>query len=157
MELKNAVLVDGVRSPFARGARGKLVATRLDDAGATILRGLLDRNPLVSDSMIEDFGLGMVVGPTEFSYIGTVAKLAGLAHEVCTFNVNRQCGSSMEAVHRIAMQNHLLSLKFRRNFFLFNLFEHLVGIGFQLFLVADHIKSNLIMGRRNDRNGCNHM
>jgi len=103
MELRKVVLVDGVRSAFARGARGKLVATRLDDAGATILRALLDRNPLVSDSMIEDFGLGMVVGPTEFSYVGMIPKLAGLSHEVSAFNVNRQCGSSMEAIHRLAM------------------------------------------------------
>jgi acetyl-CoA acetyltransferase family protein len=103
MELKKVVLVDGVRSAFARGARGKLVATRLDDAGATILRALIDRNPMVSDSMIEDVGLGNVLGPAEFTYIGTVPKLAGLPHEVCSFNANRQCGSSMEAMHRLAM------------------------------------------------------
>ena len=34
MQLQNAVLVDGLRTPFARGGRGKLVATRLDEAGA---------------------------------------------------------------------------------------------------------------------------
>src|SRR5262249_3712423 len=38
MALKNVVLVDGARSAFARGAKGKLVATRLDEAGATVLR-----------------------------------------------------------------------------------------------------------------------
>ncbi len=42
MQLRNAVLVDGVRSPFARGGRGKLVATRLDVAGAQVLRTLLE-------------------------------------------------------------------------------------------------------------------
>lgn len=103
MQLKNVVLVDGARSAFARGARGKLVATRLDDAGATVLRALLDRNPKVKDSMIEDVGLGNVVSPTEFTYLGTVQKLAGLPHEACSFNSNRQCGSSMETLHRITM------------------------------------------------------
>jgi len=103
MELRKVVLVDGVRSPFARGGRGKLVATRLDDAGATTLRALLDRNPRVADSMIEDIGLGNVAGRAEFSFIGTIQKLAGLPHEVCSFSANRQCGSSMEAMHRIAM------------------------------------------------------
>lgn len=103
MQLKNVVLVDGVRSAFARGARGKLIATRLDDAGAQVLRALLDRNPRVQDTMIEDIGLGNVGGRTEFSYIGTVQKLAGLPHEVCSFNSNRQCGSSMETAHRIAL------------------------------------------------------
>ena len=47
MELQNVVLVDGVRSAFARGGRGNLVATRLDDAAATVLRALLDRNKKV--------------------------------------------------------------------------------------------------------------
>jgi len=103
MQLKNVVLVDGVRSAFARGARGKLVATRLDDAGARILRALMDRNPKVADGMVEDIGLGNVAGRSEFSYIGTVQKLAGFPHEVCSFHSNRQCGSSMETLHRIAM------------------------------------------------------
>ena len=103
MQLKKVVLVDGARSAFARGGRGKLVASRLDDAGAKILRALLDRNPKVKDSMIEDVGLGNVAGRGEFNYLGTVQKLAGLPHEVCAFNSNRQCGSSMETLHRIAM------------------------------------------------------
>jgi 3-oxo-5,6-didehydrosuberyl-CoA/3-oxoadipyl-CoA thiolase len=103
MQLKNVVLVDGVRSAFARGARGSLVATRLDDAGAQVLRALMERNPKVSDAMIEDIGLGNVGGRSEFSYIGTVQKLAGFPHEVCSFHSNRQCGSSMETLHRIAM------------------------------------------------------
>ena len=45
MQLQNVVLVDGARTAFARGARGKLVATRLDEAGAQVIRTLLDRNP----------------------------------------------------------------------------------------------------------------
>ncbi len=102
MELKNVVLVDGARSAFARGGRGKLVATRLDEAGATVLRALLDRNPKVTDSMIEDVGLGNVLGRAEFSFLGTVERLAGLPLEVCSFQTNRQCGSSMETLHRIA-------------------------------------------------------
>ncbi|MCA9513191.1 MAG: thiolase family protein [Myxococcales bacterium] len=104
MELRNVVLVDGARSAFARGARGKLVATRLDDAGATVLRALLDRNAKVPDAAIEDVGIGNVQGRgTEFSYLGTVQRLAGLPLEACAFHSNRQCGSSMETLHRIAL------------------------------------------------------
>jgi len=101
MQLRNVVLVDGVRSPFARGGRGKLVATRLDDAGATIIRTLLERNPKVKPSMIEDVGLGNVAQSGEFIGLGHVARLAGLPMEVSAFNVNRQCGSSMETLQRI--------------------------------------------------------
>jgi len=94
MQLRNAVLVDGVRSPFGRGGRGKLVATRLDIVGAKILRALLERNPKVKDSDIEDLGLGNVGGSGEFMLLGAVPRLAGLPMEVCTFNSNRQCSAS---------------------------------------------------------------
>ncbi len=103
MQLQNVVLVDGLRTPFGRGGRGKLVATRLDEAGAKLLRALLDRNPKVKDTMIEDIGLGNVSGRGEFVLLATVQRLAGLPLEVCSFNTNRQCGSSMETLHRIAM------------------------------------------------------
>jgi acetyl-CoA acetyltransferase family protein len=104
MELKNVVIVDGARSAFGRGGRGKLVATRLDEAGATVLRALLDRNPKVTDTMIEDIALGNVAGAAELAGIGadTVARLAGLPAEISAVDSNRQCGSSMETLHRIA-------------------------------------------------------
>ena len=104
MELRHAVIVDGARSAFARGGRGKLVATRLDEAGAQVLRALLDRNPKIADDMIEDIGLGNVVSIPELAGIGadTVARLAGLPAEISAFDSNRQCGSSMETLHRIA-------------------------------------------------------
>src|SRR3990170_6329306 len=104
MELQNVVLVDGVRSPFARGGRGMLVATRLDETAAQVLRTLLERNPKVSPWMIEDIGLGNVLGVAELILIGanTAARLAGFPLEVCAFDTNRQCGSSMETLHRIA-------------------------------------------------------
>jgi len=104
MNIRKVVLVDGVRSAFARGGRGKLVATRLDEAGAKVLRTLLDRNPKVADSMIEDVGVGNVVARgSEFSYLGNIQRIAGLPLEACSFHSNRQCGSSMETLHRIAM------------------------------------------------------
>jgi len=76
----------------------------LDEAGAKVLRALLDRNPKVADNMIEDIGLGNVGGAGELAGIGgdTVAHLAGLPHEVSAFDTNRQCGSSMETLHRVA-------------------------------------------------------
>jgi acetyl-CoA acetyltransferase family protein len=103
-QLKNVVLVDGVRSAFGRGGRGQLVATRLDDTAAKVVRALMERNPKVSPWMVEDMGLGNVMGAGELILIGAnnVAHLAGLPAEVCSFDTNRQCGSSMETLHRVA-------------------------------------------------------
>ena len=81
MKGRNVVLVDGARSAFGRGGRGKLVGTRLDDAAAKVVRALLDRNPKVKDTMIEDAGLGNVSGQGEFVGLGTVVRLAGLPLE----------------------------------------------------------------------------
>ena len=68
-----------------------------------MLRSLLDRQPKVPDALIEDVGIGNVVGASEFSYLGNVQRIAGLPLEVCSFHSNRQCGSSMETLHRISM------------------------------------------------------
>ncbi len=103
-ELRSVVLVDGARSAFGRGGRGQLVATRLDEAAAHVLRSLMERNPKVSPWLVEDIGLGNVMGAGELILIGAnnVAHLAGLPAEVCSFDTNRQCGSSMETLHRVA-------------------------------------------------------
>lgn len=104
MELQNVVVVDAARSAFTRGARGAFTATRLDEIGAQVVRGLLERNPKVSPYLVEDMGIGQVGNAPELAGIGAdnVAKLAGLPPEVATFETNRQCGSSMDTLQRIA-------------------------------------------------------
>jgi acetyl-CoA C-acetyltransferase len=106
MELQNCVIVDGVRSPFTRGGRGGFTATRLDEVAVTVLKTLLERNPKVSKYEIEDLGLGNVTGVAELAGIGGnhIARLAGLPEHVCTFDSNRQCGSSMETLQRVAQE-----------------------------------------------------
>ena len=102
MQLRNVVIVDGARSPFARGGRGKLVATRLDDVGAQVVRTLLERNPKIKPRMIEDVGMGNVAQSGEFIGLGHVGRLAGLLPETSSFTSQRQCGSSMETLQRLA-------------------------------------------------------
>lgn len=106
MELQNVVIVDGARSAFTRGGRGAFTATRLDDVGVQVLQALLGRNPKVAPEMIEDVGMGCVGGVAELAGIGAnhIVRLAGLPESVCTFDSNRQCGSSMETLHRVAQE-----------------------------------------------------
>ena len=103
MEVKNVVIVDAVRSAFGRGARGSLVSTRMDEVGANVVKSLLERNQQVDPLDVEDMICGNVSGGGELAGMtsATIARLAGLAPEVSTATVNRQCGSSMQALHMI--------------------------------------------------------
>jgi len=103
MKLRNCVIVDGVRTPFSKGGRGKLEATRMDDLGALLIKTMLDRNPQIKPTMIDDFGIGHGGNDQTIAGLGTVAQLAGLPAETCNFHTNRQCGSSMETSLRVAM------------------------------------------------------
>jgi acetyl-CoA acetyltransferase family protein len=103
MKLRNAVIVDGVRSPFSWGGRGMFEATRLDEVAATVVRTLMERNPKVKPTMIEDFGIGNNGGNRDLVILGGISRLAGLPAETTNFHSNRQCGSSMETMQRIAM------------------------------------------------------
>lgn len=103
MKLRNVVIVDGVRSPFSKGGRGKLEATRMDELGAHIVRTLMSRNPKVKPAMVDEFGIGLGTGAPEASDLNTVARLAGLPAEVCNFASSRACASSMETAHRLIM------------------------------------------------------
>ena len=103
MKFRNAVIVDGVRSPFSWGGRGMFEATRLDEVAAKVVRTLMERNPKVKPTMIEDFGIGNAGGTPDLVILGGISRLAGLPAETTNFHSNRQCGSSMETMQRIAM------------------------------------------------------
>jgi acetyl-CoA acetyltransferase family protein len=103
MKFRNAVIVDGVRSPFSWGGRGMFEATRLDEVAAKVVRTLMERNPKVKPTMIEDFGIGNAGNASDLTLLGGISRLAGLPAETTNFFTNRQCGSSMETMQRIAM------------------------------------------------------
>ncbi len=96
MKLRNAVVVDGVRSAFTKGGRGRLEAARLDDVGAYLVRALMARNPKVKPTMIDEFGTGG-------GEASSVAHLAGLPAEMTGFTSNRACATTQETAMRITM------------------------------------------------------
>ena len=102
MKLKNVVIVDGVRSPFSWGGRGMFEATRMDEVGAKVIKALMERNPKVKPGMIQDFGIGNVVGDMDLAFNKAISRMAGLPEELGCFSTNRECGSSMDTMQRIA-------------------------------------------------------
>ncbi len=53
---RSVVLVDAVRTPFGK-AGGMYAGTRADDLMVRAIRGLLDRNPNVDHSAIDDVAI----------------------------------------------------------------------------------------------------
>ena len=56
--MRNAVIVDSVRTGLAKSFRGGFNNTRADNMTAHIVNALLERNPKVEPSMVEDIILG---------------------------------------------------------------------------------------------------
>jgi acetyl-CoA C-acetyltransferase len=96
--MPEAVIVDAIRTPIGRAAKGSLKSVRADDLAAIPLKALLERNPQLDQSTIGDVMMGCGYGEGESGYnIGRIASLlAGIDHHVPACTVNRFCASSLQ-------------------------------------------------------------
>jgi acetyl-CoA acyltransferase len=94
-----AVIVSAVRTAIGK-KKGSLAATRADDLLAHALRSVVDRAKLDS-KYVDDVVTGCVteIGEQGFNVSRTAALMAGFPVEVTGTTVNRQCGSSQQALH----------------------------------------------------------
>ncbi|RCX30247.1 3-oxoadipyl-CoA thiolase [Thioalbus denitrificans] len=94
-----AYICDAIRTPIGRYG-GALAAVRPDDLGAVVIRALMERNPGVDWSAVEDvlFGCANQAGEDNRNVARMSALLAGLPVEVPGSTINRLCGSGMDAV-----------------------------------------------------------
>ncbi len=99
--MNNVVIVDCLRTPMGRSKGGAFRNVRAEDLSAHLMKGILERNPQVNPSEIEDVYWGCVQQTLEqgFNVARNAALLAGLPIEVGAVTVNRLCGSSMQALH----------------------------------------------------------
>ncbi len=99
--MRQAVIIDAVRTPFGR-YRGSLKSVRPDDMAAQVIRSLLERNPQVPREVIEDviFGCANQAGEDNRNVARMAGLLADLPVSVPGVTVNRLCGSSLEAVNQ---------------------------------------------------------
>ncbi|MCW2846994.1 MAG: acetyl-CoA acetyltransferase [Marmoricola sp.] len=99
--MQEAVIVDVVRTASGKGKpSGALAGVHPGDLLATVLRSLLDRNGL-DGSEVDDVIAGCVsqVGDQALNIGRTAALAAGFPESVPATTVDRQCGSSQQAVH----------------------------------------------------------
>lgn len=94
-----ALICDAIRTPFGRYG-GALGAVRADDLAAAPIRSLMERNPGVDWSCVEDilYGCANQAGEDNRNVARMAGLLAGLPIAVPGTTVNRLCGSSLDAV-----------------------------------------------------------
>ena len=99
MILKNAYIIDAIRTPFGRYAGG-LAPVRADDLGAVPIQALMQRNPTVDWQQVDDviYGCANQAGEDNRNVGRMSALLAGLPYQVPATTVNRLCGSSLDAI-----------------------------------------------------------
>jgi acetyl-CoA acyltransferase len=97
--MSNAVIVAAARSAIGK-KKGSLSATRADDLLAHVLRALVERAG-IDPALVEDVVAGCVtqIGEQGFNVARTAALMAGFPVETTGTTVNRQCGSSQQALH----------------------------------------------------------
>ncbi|GLY65418.1 acetyl-CoA C-acetyltransferase [Amycolatopsis taiwanensis] len=97
--MSEAYLVEAVRSPVGRRGGG-LAQVHPADLGAAVLSALVERTG-IDPNAVEDVVFGCVdtVGPQAGDIARTCWLAAGLPEEVPGVTVDRQCGSSQQAVH----------------------------------------------------------
>ena len=97
--MKNAYIIDAIRTPFGRYAGG-LAPIRADDLGALPIKALIERNPTVNWQLVDDviYGCANQAGEDNRNVGRMSALLAGVPYQVPATTVNRLCGSSLDAV-----------------------------------------------------------
>ena len=100
---RTVVLVDAVRTPFGK-AGGMYNGTRADDLMVRAIRGLLDRNPKVDHSAIDDVAIAAATqtGDQGMNIGRSATLLAGLPNTVPGYSIDRWCAGALTAVTTIA-------------------------------------------------------
>src|SRR4029079_699480 len=108
--MPNAVIVDSIRTPLGR-RNGMLAAWHPVDLAAHTLRTLVERNDL-DPALVDDrimgcvmtvadrsMGCVMQVGDQALNIGRNAALAAGFPDTVPATSIDRQCGSSQQALH----------------------------------------------------------
>lgn len=96
---QSVFICDAIRSPFGRYG-GTLSSVRPDDLAASVIKALVERNPSLDASLIDDTILGCAnqAGEDNRNVARMATLLAGLSIEVPGSTINRLCGSGLDAI-----------------------------------------------------------
>lgn len=101
--MREVVIVDGVRTPIGKAGRDKgyFKDVRADDLAVYCVKRLLEKNPKLDPKEIEDvvWGCANQTGEQGLNVGRMIGLLAGLPVEVAGTTIDRQCGSSLQAIN----------------------------------------------------------
>ena len=98
--MRDAVIVESVRSPGGRYKRGGLAQTRGDEIGIQVLKGLLERVSTLKPEDVDDVIVGCAFPEAEtgMNLARVVALGAGLPITTSGMTINRFCSSGLQAI-----------------------------------------------------------
>ena len=98
--MRDAVIIDCVRTAVGKAGRGTLKNTRPDDLAAFAIAGLLKRYPQVLTAEIDDLILGCAMPEAEsgMNFARIAALRAGLPGTVPGVTINRFCSSGLQSI-----------------------------------------------------------
>jgi len=98
--MRDAVIIQALRTAVGKAPRGALRNTRPDDMAATVIQELLKRTPQVKPEQIDDVILGCAMPEGEQgSNVARIASFrAGLPDTVSGMTINRFCSSGLQAI-----------------------------------------------------------
>ncbi len=103
--MKNAVIIDAVRTPVCRAhpEKGWFRNIRSDELGVIVLQELV-RRAGIDPSEIEDVILGCATqtGEQAMNMARYITLMAGFPYHVAAQTINRQCASGLTAIHSAA-------------------------------------------------------
>jgi len=99
--MRDVVVVDCIRTPMGRSKAGIFRNVRAETLSAHLMSKLLERNPNLDPSEIEDIIWGCVQQTKEqgFNVARNAQLLTKIPPSTGAATVNRLCGSSMQALH----------------------------------------------------------
>ncbi|MDB6048945.1 MAG: pcaF [Pseudomonas sp.] len=97
--MRDVYICDAIRTPIGRFGGG-LSTVRADDLAAVPIKALMERNPSVDWSQVDEvfFGCANQAGEDNRNVARMAALLAGLPESVPGVTLNRLCASGMDAV-----------------------------------------------------------
>ncbi|KTD60675.1 3-ketoacyl-CoA thiolase [Legionella santicrucis] len=98
--MTNVYIVDVLRTPVGKAPRGVFKHTLPDDLLAHVIRNLMERNPSVEKSKIEDVVVGCAMPEAEqgMNVARIASLLADLPQSVPAMTINRFCCSGVQSI-----------------------------------------------------------